>query len=33
MHDGQSKLEREVSAWLRARIEQIEKERAEHGLR
>ena len=28
--DNQAKLEREVSEWLRARIKQIEEERAEH---
>ena len=28
--DNQSKLEREVSEWLRARIKQIEEERIEH---
>jgi hypothetical protein len=28
--DNQAKLEREVSAWLRARIKEIEEERAEH---
>jgi hypothetical protein len=30
MQDNQAKLEREVSVWLRARIKQIEEERAEH---
>ncbi len=30
LHDNQTKLEREVSAWLRARIKEIEEERAEH---
>ena len=29
LQDNQSKLEREVSAWLRARIKAIEEERAE----
>lgn len=28
--DNQAKLERELSQWLRARIKQIEEERAEH---
>ncbi len=28
--DNQSKLEREVSQWLRARIKELEEERAEH---
>ena len=30
LQDNQAKLEREVSQWLRARIKQIEEERAEH---
>jgi hypothetical protein len=30
LQDNQTKLEREVSAWLRARIKAIEEERAEH---
>jgi hypothetical protein len=30
LKDNQAKLEREVSQWLRARIKQIEEERAEH---
>jgi hypothetical protein len=28
--DNEAKLEREVSAWLRARIKEIEEERTEH---
>ena len=28
--DNQAKLEREISAWLRAKIRQIEEERTEH---
>jgi hypothetical protein len=30
LEDNQAKLEREVSQWLRARIKEIEEERAEH---
>jgi hypothetical protein len=30
LKDNQAKLEREVSGWLHARINEIEKERAEH---
>jgi len=30
LHDNQTKLEHEVSAWLRAKIKEIEEERAEH---
>jgi hypothetical protein len=30
LQDNQTKLERELSAWLRARINQIEEERSEH---
>jgi hypothetical protein len=30
LQDNEAKLEREVSAWLRARIKEIEEERAEH---
>lgn len=30
LQDNQAKLEREVSAWLRARIKEIEVERASH---
>jgi hypothetical protein len=30
LHDNQARLEREVSAWLRAKIKTIEEERAEH---
>jgi hypothetical protein len=30
LQDNQAKLEREVKAWLRARIKQIEEERTEH---
>ena len=32
LQDNQAKLEREVSAWLRARIKQIEDERAEQAI-
>jgi hypothetical protein len=30
LQDNQTKLERDVSAWLRARIKEIEEERGEH---
>ena len=30
LHDNQAKLEREVSEWLRAKIKQIEEQRAIH---
>src|SRR5215470_13840558 len=30
LQDNEAKLEREVSAWLRARIKEIEEERAKH---
>jgi hypothetical protein len=30
LEDNEAKLEREVKEWLRARIKQIEEERAEH---
>jgi hypothetical protein len=33
LQDNQAKLEREVSAWLRARIKEIEEERGEHASR
>jgi hypothetical protein len=32
LQDNQAKLEREVSAWLRAKIKQIEKERTEQAI-
>ena len=32
LQDNQAKLEREVSAWLRARIKQIEEERTEQAI-
>ena len=32
LQDNQAKLEREVSAWLRARIKQIEEERTEPAI-
>jgi len=32
LQDNQTKLEHEVSAWLRAKIKEIEDQRAEHGL-
>ena len=32
LEDNQANLEREVTAWLRAKIKQIEQERAEHGV-
>jgi hypothetical protein len=30
LQENQAKLEREVSRWLRARIKEIEEDRAEH---
>jgi len=30
LQDNQTKLEHEVSAWLRAKIKEIEEDRAEH---
>jgi hypothetical protein len=32
LQDNQTRLEHEVSTWLRAKIREIEEERAEHGV-